>query len=487
MDLEILGRYIEKVAVRVGFGENANLQGTGVFYVVPSKKRAAVLTAGHVLYKTVTADRVQDAVLSVKTEGTTKDIRIELACDDCKLPGKNINTHYCPGFGLAGGKYVWDAALIEVPWEEWMTQVPEIHLGSARPTQKVRAIGFPKSTDNEATAENLTAGKMLLKAEIPVSPEDEGEKRFYFSYEVDAGYPIHKDSYMIGFSGSGLFSFDAEIPRLLGLVSQSHGTEDTGDTVWAVSSFAVRQLLQEQKLLLKDAELDVTASKLEEEYLKYPGIFMRESWEEMSLSTADLKKTHQETYFADQFRCNKDGRCEMYWKGRSKAAVYVWVLLEGHVNTWEDVQIGIQTEAGEIIPVNLEFLCAEGERTGDISSILRTLITQGGFSEKRFPNQTIFMWNADKPSGRMPVLSKSFCERIIGSIVRDKCTCTRDQENMFHVTRGDPEKVQIAIMSLDVFQQVLEELSFEEKHYEKLLKREDVRKAFMEKLKEVWK
>ena len=49
MDSAEVGKYIESVAVRIGFHNGGSLAGTGVLYTLQAQKRAVVLTAGHVL------------------------------------------------------------------------------------------------------------------------------------------------------------------------------------------------------------------------------------------------------------------------------------------------------------------------------------------------------------------------------------------------------------------------------------------------------
>ena len=48
MDSAEVGKYIESVAVRIGFHNGGSLAGTGVLYTLQAQKRAVVLTAGHV-------------------------------------------------------------------------------------------------------------------------------------------------------------------------------------------------------------------------------------------------------------------------------------------------------------------------------------------------------------------------------------------------------------------------------------------------------
>ena len=47
MDSAEVGKYIESVAVRIGFHNGGSLAGTGVLYTLQAQKRAVVLTAGH--------------------------------------------------------------------------------------------------------------------------------------------------------------------------------------------------------------------------------------------------------------------------------------------------------------------------------------------------------------------------------------------------------------------------------------------------------
>ena len=51
MDSAEVGKYIESVAVRIGFHDGGSLAGTGVLYTLQTQNRAVVLTAGHVLQR----------------------------------------------------------------------------------------------------------------------------------------------------------------------------------------------------------------------------------------------------------------------------------------------------------------------------------------------------------------------------------------------------------------------------------------------------
>lgn len=109
MDSAEVGKYIESVAVRIGFHNGGSLAGTGVLYTLQAQKRAVVLTAGHVLQND---SHICPAVLSVWSKSGTKNISLDLSDSD---DNKEVNIHYCPGFMYNGRKYVFDAAIIDVP------------------------------------------------------------------------------------------------------------------------------------------------------------------------------------------------------------------------------------------------------------------------------------------------------------------------------------------------------------------------------------
>ncbi len=107
---------------------------------------------------------------------------------------------------------------------------------------------------------------MGLRAELPTSADNDEEKAFKFSYHSDNSYPIERDDIMKGYSGSGLFLCDSEYPQLIGLVSQSYGSEDAGNVAWAVSSYALKLLLSKYDLVLKESEFENGLSTLTEGY-----------------------------------------------------------------------------------------------------------------------------------------------------------------------------------------------------------------------------
>lgn len=74
MDSAEVGKYIESVAVRIGFHDGGSLAGTGVLYTLQTQNQAVVLTAGHVLQRALAKSHSCQAVLSVWSESGAKDI-----------------------------------------------------------------------------------------------------------------------------------------------------------------------------------------------------------------------------------------------------------------------------------------------------------------------------------------------------------------------------------------------------------------------------
>lgn len=72
MDSAEVGKYIESVAVRIGFHDGGSLAGTGVLYTLQTQNRAVVLTAGHVLQRALAKSHSCPAVLSVWSESGAK-------------------------------------------------------------------------------------------------------------------------------------------------------------------------------------------------------------------------------------------------------------------------------------------------------------------------------------------------------------------------------------------------------------------------------
>ena len=480
MDSAEVGKYIESVAVRIAFHNGNSVAGTGVLYTLQAQKRAVVLTAGHVLQSALTNSHICPAVLSVWSENGTKEISLELADSE---GDEAVNIHYCPGFMHDGRKYIFDAAIVEVPWNDWMNNIPEIRLGDAKISTQIQLIGFPKSTDSEATPEDRTKGRMGLRVELSTSADNDKEKSFKFSYHTDNAYPIERNEVMAGYSGSGLFLCDSEYPKLIGLVSQSYGSEDAGNVAWAVSSYALGLLLTEYGLALEASEFENGLSTLADGYPERPGIFLQDTVERLHLSEGQLNKTHQEQFFPNDFPCDMGKRCVKYWKGRAITAVYIWLINGNCPSSWENVKIEIQTDAGEKIPVNLEFLCADEKY--EIAGVLRTLIKKGGFSENHFQNQTLFFLNSKDSLPGTREISRRRCSNVIKNIVQQNYKRTCERENMFHVTKGDPGEVSMAIISLDSFRTLLEDLSYD--MVDEYLTDEMVRAVIQKKLKELWK
>ena len=77
-------------------------------------------------------------------------------------------------------RYLFDGAMIEVGWEDWMKDVPELQLARARISMKLQTIGFPESGDVQVPPNNRIQGRKSLKAEVSGSAEPDAEKSFKF-------------------------------------------------------------------------------------------------------------------------------------------------------------------------------------------------------------------------------------------------------------------------------------------------------------------
>ena len=169
MDSAEIGEYIESVAVRIELGGTGCVAGTGVLYTLQAEKRAVILTAGHVLSKNVTGTNTCQAILSVRVQDTVKDMELTLSGVES---GGTPNVYFCPGFQKDhNDRYLFDGAMIEVGWEDWMKDVPELQLARARISMKLQTIGFPESGDVQVPPNNRIQGRKSLKAEISGSAE----------------------------------------------------------------------------------------------------------------------------------------------------------------------------------------------------------------------------------------------------------------------------------------------------------------------------
>ena len=481
MDSAEIGEYIESVAVRIELGGTGCVAGTGVLYTLQAEKRAVILTAGHVLSKNVTGTNTCQAILSVRVQDTVKDMELTLSGVES---GGTPNVYFCPGFQKDhNDRYLFDGAMIEVGWEDWMKDVPELQLARARISMKLQTIGFPESGDVQVPPNNRIQGRKSLKAEVSGSAEPDAEKSFKFDYTGNTTYPVPREDCMRGYSGSGLFCIDSKMPmpQLVGLVSQSFGAESAGNTAWAVSSYALELLLREQKVIPETSDFQRAAVNLTGDLPEPVAAFLQKVFNQLDMQEEQLQKTHQEQFFPQKFACDAGKRCLHYWKGREITAAYIWTIKGSRPDSWENVQIDIKTTAEEILPVNLEYLCAEEE----LNSVLHTLVEEGGFSETGFPNRALFIVNNRKGLRNARTINRRHCSNVIRKITQQAPYSGEDNKNrMFHVTRGDTEKMEMMIVSLDFLNGVLESLSMDK--VDQNLKQKNVRKDLIEKLEGLW-
>ena len=226
-----------KHAVRIGIDDcQCSLQGSGTLLVSRQEKRAFVLTAAHV-------------VVLLKKKLQNNENVIHINCTDMKdeeheIRVKDINNIYVhPGYNKKQEQdYLYDAAMIEIPWETWMEDIEEYVLQTGEIGNDVVGYGYPEALDNERNKVTKVAGVKKFTGSIDVKIAD----RNAISYNpdnIEGG--LTRECMMKGFSGTGLFVNGGDKFIFQGTISCSRGERSAGTQLWAIDTKQYFELMRE--------------------------------------------------------------------------------------------------------------------------------------------------------------------------------------------------------------------------------------------------
>lgn len=228
-----------KHAVRIGVDDcQCSLQGSGTMLISRQEKKAFVLTAAHV-------------VVPLNKKLQNNESVIHISCSDMEdgeheIRVKDLNSIYVhPGYKEKQEQdYLYDAAMIEIPWDTWMKDLEEYALQTGEIGNDVVGYGYPEALDNERSKNKVikVAGVKKFSGSIDVKVAN----RNAISYNpdnIEGG--LTRECMMKGFSGTGLFVNGGDKFIFQGIISCSRGDRSAGTQLWAIDTEQYFELMRE--------------------------------------------------------------------------------------------------------------------------------------------------------------------------------------------------------------------------------------------------
>lgn len=492
------GEYYESVnryAVRIAVNIQENLKGSGVILLRHLGESPLLLTAAHVvspLFQNTDTVTLCLGCMDGDNQVQIIELKAYLVRDKEQGNDKEGETYIHPEYSEKGElkkEYSHDAAIVVLPWKEWMETLDGFLLKDETIGETLAGWGFPSSTDNEikVASADILAGKKRIYG--TVDNRVSNVKRFSFSYSAGTWERnVTRDSFMIGFSGSGLFEIQKNSIAFKGLISCEYGEKSAGTMLWASSSCLFIELMEYYKLEIKcPRSFQCYKEKIVQNIFRTrkEAKILFTDWAEELIEDHQL---YPENFDADtqiELPCVSNRRsCDDFWMGQLKKSV----LLYGIKGIPADklVRPLLQMpEPYEKDTVEIVFLCTEE----NAESVIGDLIEKDYFTEKgTIRNGTIFVLN-NKCSNRRVVIPRYECREVIRNIVSDYDSSRKlkkktyhllpdcEEDGNFDIIRGKVSQCDLAAIGIDEIMTLLDRGR---------IKREDLSREMEDILKGVW-
>ncbi len=475
MDEQIFKKECKRLAVRIASGADRSLVGSGVILVCEQEQYALIFTAAHViesLNKKPTEvhfcfsdsdDKQQELVLTIENGSKINSSLKANAARYFIHPDYEKRTKGYPKH---------DAAIIQIPYYEWMKNLSKFQLADPKDEQAF-LVGFPEKYDTkfDINEEFIETGyRQNIYAEM-IKIEDSNYNNYVIKNVDPARNPFYEIDYEInGLSGGGIFSNDAN-----GLILSSIfvSTKNEGsDVYYATCANSFINLMHKYALRSSINDLEYIAEK---SYKRFNPVVDEEALVWYRNKTDIFLKKEGLNLFGGRFvqagllNCNSyRPLCSAFFISKLIGAVLigtVYNIYEEDVNK-QTVKINDYAE-----PVNIEYICSESR----IEKIVADFLTGKAFSEQGvFKNQSIFIIGSKKDIN--DAVSRGRCRRIIDSIVIERSNEISASEEFlasvngllseknrnkkyvpFSVLRGDLTQADIAFVGQGRLEEVMKE------------------------------
>lgn len=464
-------------AVRIATDNGKSLRGSGVLFIRNIGEDAFVFTAAHVVDDIMSDSKMEIEKLYLSCtdgNGIYKIISVSSKRALDTMSENNVESliYVHPRYYKDGLKN--DAAIITVPWNEWMATLDNLKLDKYVSDTELKGWGFPASMNKEwdSDSQNEVAGKKDLRGRSVA----QGEKRFSVYYDMN-NFPLkikRKDT-MVGFSGSGLFEGREGSHVLIGVISDECGDETAGNMLWASEITLFYEILEHYglKIAIPDsfkAYRDILMDSIPKIRKK-----ARRFFTDKSEQLLEVEKLTPKEILSDEEKLYKglvcEGRwesCSDYWVGQLEKA-FILYFLAGVPKEGLEHPVLQMPKPYEDDRVYVAFLCTE-EAAEDV---ICKLIQKDYFSRTgQLFDKTIFLLHGKSNNKSFTCLfSRKICRDIVVNIAdeyEDESTkvlsekmehfiVEGQEQYSFDIIKGAVAQCNLAIIGMGKLMEIIEQ------------------------------
>ncbi|MCI8881642.1 MAG: hypothetical protein HFH43_01100 [Lachnospiraceae bacterium] len=420
-------------SVRIALGKE--LKGSGVLFLRQSGELPLLFTAAHVLVPFFEKEKCISLCLGCSDGGGKAQEMEVYACwvkEKAQASGKEGETYIHPQYIGKDKEYVYDVAIVVLPWKEWMKDIGHFNIKCERIGEELQGWGFPESADRETQKEHasIMAGKKGICGKT--DNIEGGIKKFSVAYET--GFlerNVARESYMACFSGTGLFRIDNKGIFLKGIISCEFGDRSAGNMLWASSSSLIMDVMEYFRLKQDcPKSFEPYRDMAAEEFPK-----IREKEMDFFINCSEnLIEGHQlrpENFMDDteiELPCEGNRNfCDDFWVGQLKKAVILHGIQGVSADKLVHPVLQMPDSCGKEL-VQMVYLCTEG----NAESVIGELIEKEYFGKDgKMKNGTIFVLNSRKVSNLNIQFRRYECRQVLRNITK-ACRSKVAIEQKFH-------------------------------------------------------
>ncbi len=466
MDMSYNLKIVENYAVRIAIDDGSVLKGSGILYTSNQGKCAMIFTAAHVihdekgnvyknLYLSFKDTNNHFQVINIKTKHVSNE---ELSSVE------SGNVYFHTSYNFSSLEY--DAAIIFIPWFEWMNDLLAFRIGECKTGDSLLGIGFPESLNREWKANGvLEHGGKDNFCGIGIK---HSEYSYSVSFEFSKASGIKIENAMTGFSGTGLFVQHKTSLEFSGVISAPRGTKSSKDTLWACSAKTFFDIMKQYSLnIVPPPSFEPYIEKITETFARCrqpaKDYFVGNAYKVIDQNV--LPKHILNDSFAD-LQCDGERKlCNHYFLGQFKKCIILYLINGNEQVGQKRNMVKIPDPYNEV--VFAEFLCSEAKA----EDVIYDLVDKKYFAEQSTLNDgTIFLWNGGIHShDKYEVFKRKEFRGILTDIadsmrkdnnmrevLKSLSLLLKTKEYKFSIIEGELQETDFALVSIEKFMNVIE-------------------------------
>lgn len=397
-----------QLSVRISVNSKESLIGSGVLYLRNKNQDALIFTAAHVILDNIDdTGTVQLHMHIFDREHESHEISGTFTKSTNETPVRNNTIYVLETYERE--TLIDDAAIIVIPWEEWMTEFPNMSIIEPEVNSGVCGWGYPQS---------MSSGESDLESQgaaIAGTVNNNLKRKYHITYKsgIVAGDIASRADEMEGFSGTGLFVLNNKKNIFTGCLSCEAGNDETaGSRAFVTAGRVYIELMKKYNL-----------------YPNVPDSF--EPYKEMAFSQFDADVDVAYNFFADAIeeliedkklvpsKCISDEDdfsdldceqirtiCNEFWRGQLTKAVCFCKILGKDISELPQLKVSLNKKGNAV--VRIEFICTEM----DVRNFIQQLITKYHY-KKKDADGLVFLWNDSKSRYYMRSIPRKHIRRIV--------------------------------------------------------------------------